>query len=414
MPISEENPMAETTRTTEPIKLNLGSGPNHMPGYVNLDIKEGHRINDLSAYADDSVDEIRASHVLEHESHTKTLDIVRHWFNKLKPGGIVKIAVPNLQYIVDQMGAAGGKEPLEAFLMGGHCDADDYHKSVFTHAKLDHILRAIGFDCVRTWEPDFNDCSALPVSLNMMAEKPNSCRLNNVCCVMSIPRLMFSDNVVSMIGTIYASGMSFVAQQGAFWGQCLERTIEDVIANKPNVTHVLTCDYDSIFSTDQVMQLYRTMQRLGADAIFPVQIKRQASEALLTVLDEAGNIRGRLTAAEARSDGVRVATGHFGLTLISIEKLKALPKPWFMEVPDGEGGWGLERVGEDGEKIAGRTDPDIFFWRRWQDAGNSLYQANHVRIGHAQLMATFPDRNWNPVHVHTSDIQESGIPLIAR
>lgn len=387
---------------TDTIKLNVGSGPNPMPGYINLDIKDG---NDACAlqYEKNSAGEIRASHVLEHISHTKTIDVLRHWFDVLKPGGVVKIAVPNLEYIVERL-SQQCEEPLEGYLMGGQSDDDDYHKAAFTYTKLEQMLRIAGFECVSPWESDFADCSAMPVSLNLQAVKPSGpTKLNDVCLLLSVPRLMWTDNVIPMMAMVRDLGLNVIANTGAFWGQCLERIMEDALRDLPNVTHVLTCDYDSIFSTDQVKQLYRTALKTDADAIFPVQVKRQAAHAMLSVRDADGTIRRSLTNEEVRREALKVCTGHFGLTLLKTSAIKKLPKPWFREVPAPDGTWG-----------DGHIDPDIWFWQQWEAAGNSLYQANHVRIGHAQLMATFPDRRWLPQHVHMSEVQSGGIPVFAR
>lgn len=59
--------MSDTVKSS--VRLNLGAGDNPMPGYVNLDIKGGVEIGKLP-YENESVDEIRASHVLEHVSWT--------------------------------------------------------------------------------------------------------------------------------------------------------------------------------------------------------------------------------------------------------------------------------------------------------------------------------------------------------
>lgn len=391
------------TAENEKTRLNLGAGNKPMPGYENIDIKGGIDVTKLP-HADDSVDEIRASHVLEHISYHQTLDVLRHWFAKLKPGGIVKVAVPNLEYVIAKMEQGATDEPLEGFVMGGHSDEHDVHKSMFTYNKLDASLRAVGFECVVPWESDFQDCSSLPVSLNLQATKPAyPARLPNVCVLMSVPRLMWTDNVVTMHKTLNELGMQLMSMQGCFWGQCLERCMEETMRKMPECTHFLTCDYDSVFSVDQVRQLYSTAMRLNADAIFPVQCKRAANHAMLSAKNDDGTPKVQVTMEEMRKEAIRCATGHFGLTLIKVDALKNVPKPWFQEIPDDKGGWG-----------EGHVDPDIWFWKQWEKSGRTLYQANHVRIGHAQIMATFPDRLWRPVHIHMNEFHQSGVPLFAR
>ena len=84
----------------EKVKLNLGGGEVEIPGYVNIDRKNGQEAYPLE-YADESVDEIRASHLLEHFPHSKSVEVVREWARVLKPGGILKVAVPNFDYIIE-------------------------------------------------------------------------------------------------------------------------------------------------------------------------------------------------------------------------------------------------------------------------------------------------------------------------
>ena len=46
-------------------KLNIGAGDNPLPDYENIDIKDGKTAYPLD-YPDNTFDEIRASHILEH------------------------------------------------------------------------------------------------------------------------------------------------------------------------------------------------------------------------------------------------------------------------------------------------------------------------------------------------------------
>jgi len=54
------------------LKLNLGSGPEKKEGYVNVDVMDGadlvHDLTNPLPYPSESVDEIFASHIIEHFS----------------------------------------------------------------------------------------------------------------------------------------------------------------------------------------------------------------------------------------------------------------------------------------------------------------------------------------------------------
>lgn len=82
-------------------KLNLGCGNNTHEGYINLDFLEGpgvDRVHDLNTFPypfeDNSFDEIRASHVLEHLTADWYL-IMNELYRILKPTGHIKIMVPH-------------------------------------------------------------------------------------------------------------------------------------------------------------------------------------------------------------------------------------------------------------------------------------------------------------------------------
>jgi len=83
------------------IRLNLGSGEHNKDGYINVDHRfepagqlQGDAFS-LTEFEDNSIDEIRAYALLEHASQIRTLDILKLWHRKLKPGGLLNISVPD-------------------------------------------------------------------------------------------------------------------------------------------------------------------------------------------------------------------------------------------------------------------------------------------------------------------------------
>jgi len=156
-----------------PFKLNLGSGSSPMEGYQNLDIKTCHEIYPLRNYTDGAVDEVRASHVLEHFPHGQVADVVKEWARVLRPGGALKIAVPDFDWIVKAYSNGHrGDSRLESYLFGGQADGEDFHKAFFNEEKLKALLEGAGLVDVKRWESDAPDCSSYHVSLNLQAVKP--------------------------------------------------------------------------------------------------------------------------------------------------------------------------------------------------------------------------------------------------
>jgi FkbM family methyltransferase len=158
------------------LKLNIGSGDAiTMKGYVNVDAKFGDMAFPLQ-YGDNTVDECRASHILEHFPQGQILDVLRDWTRVLKPGGVLKVAVPDLEVIAGEY-VAGNPQglPLAGYLMGGQTDDHDYHRAVFDHTALSKLLFDAGLRDIGPWKSEVKDCASLPVSLNLMGRKPEGC-----------------------------------------------------------------------------------------------------------------------------------------------------------------------------------------------------------------------------------------------
>ena len=360
------------------LRLDLGAGDVSPPGYVPMGNAHGTKIFPLTSIPDGACDVVRASHVLEHFSSAEIPHVLEEWVRVLKPGGELKIAVPDFAVIAENY-LAGVNQPTEAFLMGGQDAADNFHKALFDEAQLKAALAKAGLMLIRRWESDLPDCAGMPISLNLAGIKPHMPEIA-VSAVMSVPRLGFMDNMFSAIEALPQLKVKLRRCTGAYWGQCLERAIEETLRDDaPDA--VLTLDYDSVFSRREVALLMQLMCcHPEIDAVAAVQAGRgSASGRLFTIKGPAGENETAVPCDTFAGDLTQVATAHFGLTLIRADKLAALPKPWFADVAAPDGSWN-----------EGRTDADIAFWRKWEAAGNSLYIANRAPIGHLELTVLWP------------------------
>lgn len=86
--------------TTKPLKLNLGSGPNKMEGFISVDsisFPGVDVVTDLTKkfpWGDNTVEEIHASHVIEHFEAMERVHFVNEMYRVLIPGGKVNLIAP--------------------------------------------------------------------------------------------------------------------------------------------------------------------------------------------------------------------------------------------------------------------------------------------------------------------------------
>ena len=87
--------------------LNLGCGNRYHKDWVNMDFTSrnkniiSHNILKGIPFPDSYFDAVYHSHVLEHFSKADAFKFIRECYRVLKPGGIIRIAVPNLESIVE-------------------------------------------------------------------------------------------------------------------------------------------------------------------------------------------------------------------------------------------------------------------------------------------------------------------------
>jgi len=95
---------AKKFQKISPLKLNVGCGRVKLEGWVNIDIDYGaDLIIDIRKglpFYDDSVDFIYTEHVLEHFNFKVGGKILKEFYRCLKKGGYVRIAMPDLDYVL--------------------------------------------------------------------------------------------------------------------------------------------------------------------------------------------------------------------------------------------------------------------------------------------------------------------------
>lgn len=142
------------------LKLHIGCGMRHIPGYVHVDIMDAphidHRcsVDKLHPFADGSASLIYASHILEHFGRNEVEAVLKEWHRVLAPNGVLRIAVPDFAAVVDlyeQEGLQDGKSGLVGLVCGGQRDEYDFHKIIFDEPFLAYLLTKTGFSNIRHW-----------------------------------------------------------------------------------------------------------------------------------------------------------------------------------------------------------------------------------------------------------------------
>lgn len=355
------------------IKLNIGAGDTHIDGFTPIDIKDGIDAAALP-HEDGSVDEVYACHVLEHFPATRTVDVLKEWCRVLKPGGRIKVAVPDLEKLIEKRGDPHQKKMAGRQIVGGWTDADDKHGAVFDGDDLRDALYGAGFGSIERFESFVNDNSASDISLNLTGVKRWWPKKDGykVVVMLSIPRQGFLDVIKRLMEALLALKtlrptwtFEIVTSKGAFWERDIECGIEDAITlYDPDI--IFFADYDGAFSVNDVFaMLDKLVDNPTWAATSPVQLGRHDRRPLVMEphLDYS-------------TETTRVRFAHFGLTAIRADAFKELAKPWFLSVP------GTDANGEVAWRANNRSDGDITFWRNMLACGFEVYQCNRVVIGH--------------------------------
>jgi predicted SAM-dependent methyltransferase len=139
-----------------PLRLNLGCGEILEPGYINIDLHYPQADVQMDVrrleYADNSVEEITSSHLLEHFGKREIPAILKDWHRVLKPGGILKLNLPNLEWCCKNWLAQPPEKKTGLaldMLFGLQSSEGEYHKTGFTKPVLRALLEQAGFDDIK-------------------------------------------------------------------------------------------------------------------------------------------------------------------------------------------------------------------------------------------------------------------------
>jgi len=141
------------------MKLHVGCGKVHLPDFLNLDIEPGPGVDvvddarTLDSVSPGSCDLIYACHVLDHFGRHEYMDVLRVWYDRLRPGGILRLAVSDFRKVAEMY--LDGHLSLPqcwGHVVGGQKSPYDQHGVVFDEVVLGTALLEIGFVRVCAWD----------------------------------------------------------------------------------------------------------------------------------------------------------------------------------------------------------------------------------------------------------------------
>lgn len=210
-----------------------------------------------------------------------------------------------------------------------------------------------------------------------------------VAAAMSVPLCGWNPHWGAATAALQSLNIPLELAHGAWWDHGMANLFDVLIAR--GAEWALTIDYDSMFTANHLRAMFNTLAEYpDIDALAALQAKRVMPKDGISY--ETPIMKMLDGKQEVETDGypLEVEWAHFGLTMIRLEALQRVPRPWFLHVPDSNGGYN----GED------RIDPDIYFWNKWREAGNKVYVDPYVCIGHLTPMVLCFDDNLQVVYKH--------------
>ena len=179
-------------------RVNVGCGKrNFGKNWIHVDGKSFPHVEDSSIFPldlpDESMELVYASHVLEYFNTVMAVQVLSDWVRVLKPGGILRLAVPDFDaicYIYQNCKNDFSLQNLLGPLYGKMImDGEEiYHKTCYDQESLTNVLEYVGLTDIKLWDwkltchaefddhsraylPHFDKENGILISLNMEGTK---------------------------------------------------------------------------------------------------------------------------------------------------------------------------------------------------------------------------------------------------
>ena len=151
--------MTEITKNTKQYKLHLGCGSKFIQDYVHIDVVPYDHIDhvatvdNLTFIETNSVDVIYTCHVLEHFKRKQTEQVLAEWYRVLKPGGVLRLAVPDFEAICKVYQKSKDINLVIGPLFGKQNYLYNIHYNIFDFNSLYKTLTDNGFTDIKRYDP---------------------------------------------------------------------------------------------------------------------------------------------------------------------------------------------------------------------------------------------------------------------
>jgi len=139
------------------MKLHLGCGKRDFgEEWVHIDKAEYAHIQykDVTSFPfeDNSCDIIYSSHLLEYFDRVEVSSILTEWNRVLKPGGILRVAVPDFEAMCNLYKEGYKIEKFLGPLFGKWGEPPVYHKTTYDFSSLSKVLKMAGFKDINLYD----------------------------------------------------------------------------------------------------------------------------------------------------------------------------------------------------------------------------------------------------------------------
>ena len=146
------------------VNLNLGCWHREIPGWIHIDLCDmphidyNSSIDDLYMFNNETVDLIYSSHSFEYFDVKKAPFVLQEWYRVLKPGGILRLAVPDFDSLVNLYSSTKDIKNILGPLFG-RMEIETktnkemlFHKTTYTFDSIKELLNLNGFVKVKRYD----------------------------------------------------------------------------------------------------------------------------------------------------------------------------------------------------------------------------------------------------------------------